>query len=183
MRAQSETSIRTDADYATAQGPDSRRVAGMGAWLTRFATLGLYLSLAVIFLWVGGMKFTDYEAAGIAPFVMNSPIVGWWHALLGISGTSYMLGVYEIITGLLLAARLFSPSLSLVGGVMSVVTFLITLSFMLTTPGVAEPLAGGFPALSAFPGQFLAKDVALLAISIYCVGESMVAREQIQHRL
>ena len=143
----SETS---ETDYAAARSLGSGGSVGIGASLTRLATFGLYLSLAVIFLWVGGMKFTDYEAAGIAPFVMNSPIVGWWHNVLGISGTSTMLGVYEIITGLLLAARMFSPSLSLVGGVMSVVTFLITLSFMITTPGVAEPLAGGFPALSAF---------------------------------
>ena len=180
MPTHAETSLT---DFAAAQSRNSRGPVGIGASLTRFATFGLYLSLAVIFLWVGGMKFTDYEAAGIAPFVMNSPIVGWWHTLLGISGTSTMLGVYEIITGLLLAARLFSPWLSLIGGVMSVVTYLITLSFMITTPGVAEPLAGGFPALSAFPGQFLAKDVALLAISIFCVGESMLAREQVQHGL
>ena len=59
---------------------------------------------------------------------------------------------------------------------MSVVIYLVTLSFMLTTPSVAEPLAGGFPALSAFPGEFLAKDLAFLPISIYCLGESMFAR-------
>ena len=41
------------------------------------------------------------------------------------------------------------PSLSLIGGVMSVVTYLITLMF--TTPGVAEPLAGGFPACPFLP--------------------------------
>ena len=152
-------------------------LSGAGFRLMRFGSGTLYFALAVIFIWVGAMKFTDYEAAGIAGFVMNSPIVSWWHAVFGIQGTSYMLGVYEISTGLLLAARMFSPSLSLAGAVMSIVTYLVTLSFMLTTPGVAEPLAGGFPALSAFPGQFLAKDLALLAISIYCLGESMVARE------
>lgn len=59
---------------------------------------------------------------------------------------------------------------------MSVVTYLITRSFMFTTPGVSESLAGGFPALSAMPAQFLAKDIGLLAISVYCLDESLAAR-------
>ena len=33
------------------------------------------------------------------------------------------------------------------------------------TPGVAEPTAGGFPAISAPVGQFLLKDLVLLAAS------------------
>ncbi len=141
----------------------------------RLLVLGLYLSLAVIFLWIGAMKFTDYEAAGIAGLVMNSPLVGWWHALLGIKGTALMLGVVEIAAGLLLAARVFSARLAVVGAGMSVVTFFITLSFFVTTPGISEPLAGGFPAISAFPGQFLLKDLVLLAVSAYCLAESLHA--------
>ncbi len=46
---------------------------------------------------------------------------------------------------------------------MSMITFALTLTFMFTTPGVTEPIAGGFPALSAMPGQFLLKDAVLLA--------------------
>lgn len=60
--------------------------------------------LAVIFLWFGATKFTSYEAAGVAQFVSNSPLVGWWNALLGIQGTSNRLGVCEISTGVLLLA-------------------------------------------------------------------------------
>lgn len=131
--------------------------------------------LAIIFLWVGAMKFTDYEAAGIAPFVMNSPLVSWWHTLLGIGGTAIMLGVVEIVIGLLLFTRPFFPRLSAIGGAMATITFLITLTFMFTTPGVGEPRAGGFPALSAMPGQFLAKDLALLGISIWVLGSSLAA--------
>ncbi len=29
-------------------------------------------TLVVVFLWFGGMKFTAYEASGIAPFIANS---------------------------------------------------------------------------------------------------------------
>jgi len=93
-----------------------------------------------------------------------------------------MLGIYEVVTGLLFAGRFLSPRFSVVGAGMSVLTFLITLSFLFTTPGVSEPLAGGFPALSAMPGQFLLKDIALLAVSIYCLGESLMAASRTSSR-
>jgi hypothetical protein len=41
-----------------------------------------------------------------------------------------------------------------------------TLTFFLSTPGVAEATAGAFPAISAAPGQFLLKDLVLLAASL-----------------
>jgi Protein of unknown function, DUF417 len=50
--------------------------------------------------------------------------------------------------------------------------FLTTLSFLVTTPGVWEPSLGGFPALSTVPGQFLIKDLALLGISLWTLGEA-----------
>ncbi len=151
--------------------------SGPATTLTRISSMALYYALALIFFWFGGMKFTAYEASGINGFVMNSPLVGWWEALLGIGGTAHMLGVVEITAGLLLAARFVSPRLSVFGAVLSILTYVITLSFMFTTPGVAEPLAGGFPAISAMPGQFLLKDVVLLVVSFYCLGESLLAQQ------
>ena len=110
---------------------------------------------------------------------MNSPLVGWWHSLFGIAGASRVVGIYEILTGLLLAARPFSPRLASVGGAMAAICFLITLSFMLSTPGVVQPSFGTPLALSAFPGQFLLKDVVLLAVSLWIL---FAAREQARLR-
>ena len=56
--------------------------------------------------------------------------------------------------------------------------FLTTLSFLVTTPGVWEAGAGGFPALSGKPGQFLIKDLALLGISLWTFGEALKAGER-----
>jgi uncharacterized membrane protein YkgB len=141
----------------------------------RAATLGLYLSLAFVFLWVGAMKFTAYEAANISGLILNSPLIGWVHSF-GVQSASYLIGTVEITAGLLLAARLVSPRLSLLGAGLATLTLLVTVSFLFTTPGVAEPAAGGFPALSILPGQFLLKDVALLAIAVFCLIESRAAR-------
>jgi len=33
--------------------------------------------LAIVMLWIGGMKFTAYEAEGIRPMVANSPLMRW----------------------------------------------------------------------------------------------------------
>jgi uncharacterized membrane protein YkgB len=123
-------------------------------------------SLVVIFLWFGAMKFTAYEAAGIAPFIEHSPIMSWLNVLFGVRGASYVVGVLELSTMTALVIGAFSPLFSAVGAAMSTATFAITLTFLLSTPGVAEEMAGGFPAISAVPGQFLLKDLVLLAASL-----------------
>ena len=85
------------------------------------------------------------------------------------------IGIYEIATGLLLLTRWFAPGWSAVGAGLASITFIVTLSLMLTTPGVTAAEAGGFPALSAEIGQFLAKDIVLLSVSLYILGDSLVA--------
>ena len=123
-------------------------------------------ALVIIFLWFGGMKFTAYEAAGIAPFIEHSPIMSWLHALFGVQGASYVIGAMELSTAAALILGAFQPIFSALGAAMSAATYLITLTFFLSTPGVAEATAGGFPAISAAPGQFLLKDLVLLAASL-----------------
>ena len=122
-------------------------------------------ALVGVFLWFGAMKFTAYEANGIAPFIANSPAMAWLHTMFGIAGGSAVIGVLELATAAALIAGAVVAPLSAIGAAMSCCTYLITLSFMLTTPGVAEASAGGFPAISAPIGQFLLKDLVLLAAS------------------
>jgi hypothetical protein len=49
--------------------------------------------------------------------------------------------------------------------------FLGTLSFLFSTPGW-EPSLGGFPALSALPGQSQLKDVVLVGAALWSLGEA-----------
>ncbi len=123
-------------------------------------------ALVVIFLWFGGMKFTVYEANAIAPFVAHSPIMGWLHTIFGIQGASYVIGVLELSTATALILGAFLPTFSALGAAMSAATYLITITFFFSTPGIAEITAGGFPAIGAMPGQFLLKDLVLLAASL-----------------
>lgn len=130
-------------------------------------------ALVIIFLWFSGMKITAYEAEGIAPLLMNSPIMSWIPALFGVQGASYFIGFLEFATAIALIIGAFNPIASVVGAAMSCATFAITLTFFLTTPGVAEPKAGGFPAISVDIGQFLLKDLVLLAASVCLLLASM----------
>lgn len=127
---------------------------------------GLYLSLALIYFWFGGMKFTAYEASGLVPLVSNNPLVGWFYDILSVRVFSTFLGVVELSIGLLVLLGLFNPVRSALGGLLSAGLFVTTLSFMATTPGTFEPSLG-FPAISVAPGQFLLKDIGLLAVSLW----------------
>ena len=131
--------------------------------------------LVIVVGWIGFMKFTAYEAEGISRYVANSPLMSWVYEFMSHRGFSAVLGVVEVAVALLIAARPLSPRACALGSALAVGMFLTTLSFLATTPGVWEPSAGGFPALSGKPGQFLLKDVALLGISLWSFGESWKA--------
>ena len=150
--------------------------SSLGAKTSAVGIYGAYAALAVIYFWFGGMKFTHYEAEGLVPLVSNSPLLGWVYGLFSVDTFSSLLGVVEVSIGLLIAGRLVSPKLSLVGGALSAGLFFTTLSFMFSTPGVIEPSLG-FPAISVAPGQFLLKDLGLLALSIFIAGHSLTALE------
>ncbi|MBP1841794.1 putative membrane protein YkgB [Rhizobium petrolearium] len=123
-------------------------------------------SLVVIFIWFGCMKFTSYEAHGIAGLIANSPFMSWLHTLFGIEGGARVVGVLELATAAALIAGALVPVLSALGAAMSTATYVITLTFFITTPGVFVPSLGGFPAISGDIGQFLLKDLVLLAASV-----------------
>ncbi|HYH65492.1 MAG TPA: DUF417 family protein [Urbifossiella sp.] len=145
------------------------RLRAAGAHVTRYG-------LVVVLLWIGGMKFTAYEAEGIRPLVANSPLMGWAYGVTSVTGFSALLGVVEIAVGLLIALRPLWPTVSAAGSGLAAGMFATTLTFLVTTPGVWEPTLGGFPALSAMPGQFVLKDVVLLGAALGTAGEALAAR-------
>ncbi|HVX14808.1 MAG TPA: DUF417 family protein [Pirellulales bacterium] len=149
----------------------SSRVEAVGRELARGG-------LMVVVGWIGLLKFTAYEAEGIRLYVTNSPLMSWVYGLLSVRGFSAVLGVVEVAVAVLIATRPFSARASALGSALAVGMFLTTLSFLVTTPGVWEPSAGGFPFLSGKPGQFLIKDLALLGIALWSLGEAWHASER-----
>lgn len=117
-------------------------------------------SLVLIFLLFGTAKFADYEAQGVAQIAQHYPLFAWMYPLWGVQGASNAIGTIELSTAAALAIGAFSPRISLLGGLMGMITFAITLSFMIGAPIFQKDL--GFPFLGG-TGQFLVKDAVLLA--------------------
>jgi len=137
----------------------------------------LRYGLVMVLVWIGALKFAEYEAMGIKPLVENSPLTNWALQLLGLKMLAALIGIVEIVLGLMIATRSFAPKISALGSKGAVVVFLVTLTFLLTTPGVWEP-GYGFPFLSGMPGGFLAKDLIFLGAALWTAGEaSRAARE------
>ncbi len=131
----------------------------------------LRYGLVAVLVWIGALKFAEYEAMGIKPLVENSPLTSWALQLLGIKTLAAVIGIVEIVLGLMIATRAFAPKISEWGSKGAAVVFLMTLTFLLTTPGVWEP-GYGFPFLSGMPGAFLAKDLIFLGAALWTAGEA-----------
>ena len=147
---------------ATDQGDNVSRA---GIVLARYAII-------LVFVLIGLSKFTAGEAAGIMPLVSHSPLLGWTYAIASTQGVSNAIGTVELIIALLLLLRPIAPRAAALGGALATLTFLTTLSFLLSTPG-----AFAFHGLAVLgdAGAFLIKDVAFLAASLIVLGDSLAA--------
>lgn len=141
----------------------------------------LRYGLVVVLLWVGCLKFTQYEAEGIKPLVMNSPFVSWGYSVTTITGFAKLIGIIEIILGILIAMRRVSTKASAIGSIGAIIMLILTLNFLISTPGVWQP-DYGFPFLSPMPGQFLAKDILLLGAAVFTAGEALSAAKLIKYK-
>ena len=156
---------------SVASAPDAYTETGTGVRVQAVGSLVLRYGLVLVIGWIGLMKFTEYEAKGIQPLVAHSPLMGWLYGFLSVRAFSNVLGVVEVAIAILIGLRPWSAKASALGSAGAVLMFLTTLSFLFSTPGW-EPSLGGFPALSALPGQFLLKDVVLLGAALWSLGEA-----------
>ncbi|MFP3646705.1 DUF417 family protein [Paraburkholderia sp. SIMBA_054] len=119
-------------------------------------------SMVAIFVWFGIQKFTPYAADAIAPLISNSPFMSWL-TVFGKIGEARIIGTIELTTAALLVVGSVSGVASAVSAALASGTFILTVSFAFTTPGITLFSPSGFPIVSTLVEQFLLKDVALLA--------------------
>jgi uncharacterized membrane protein YkgB len=128
--------------------------------------------LVVVLAWIGFGKYVKMDAKVL---IEHSPLMSWIFDFLSATTVARGLGTMEIIAALLIAVRPVWPRASIVGSALAIVLFLGTLSFLFTTPGVVVAHAAGVPVLSAQPGQFLLKDLVLIGVAIWTLGNSLRA--------
>jgi reactive chlorine resistance protein C len=151
--------------HRVSNGPQLQNI---GAGVLRYG-------LAIILVSVGALKFAAYESFAAAGFFLNSPLLSWIAPdIVSVRAFSGFIGVTEITLGLLIATRAFSPRLSALGSIGAIFVFLLTMTFVFSTPGVWQP-GYGFPYPSPAPGQFLLKDLLLLGAAIWTAGETLGA--------
>ncbi len=158
------------------------------------------VAILVIFVWIGGLKFWNYEAEGIVPFVANSPFMSFfyakdapeykeyklkegefdevkyqWHVENNTYAFSYGLGILIMSLGVLTFLGIFFPKIGLVGAALAIIMTIGTLSFLVTTPEVWVPDLGsgehGFPLLTG-AGRLVIKDTAILAGAIVALSDN-----------
>ncbi|MCF2859755.1 YkgB family protein [Pseudoalteromonas sp. SMS1] len=115
-----------------------------------------FFPVALVLLWIGGMKFLELEAKGIEPLVSHSPFMSWLYDLFSVQMASNLIGIYDIFFTALLGLALFlrHKPLFLVSALACGAVFTMTQTFLFTTPGAlsASTLLTG-------TGQFVIKDI------------------------
>lgn len=139
------------------------RLAGFGQAVCRYG-------LVVVLAWIGVGKYVKMESRTL---IEHSPLMSWLYDFLSVTTVAYALGTAEIVAAVLIAVRPMSARASALGSGMAVVLFLGTLSFLFTTPGVISAHAGPIPVLSGLPGQFLLKDLVLIGVALWSLGEAL----------
>ena len=166
----------------------------------RLAVHAMRIAIAIVFVWIGALKFVPYEADSITPFVANNPVMRLfyrypdeykahltregefvaaqreWQTKNNTYTFSRGLGLLEILIGVLTLVGLVSHRYGLAGATLSLLTPVVTLSFLVTTPEAWVPNLGdgyfGFPYLSG-AGRLIIKDVLLFAGSWLVVIDCM----------
>ena len=129
-------------------------------------------SMVFIFLLFGYQKWFEYEARTLIPFISNGPLTFWMYPVFGPRGASWFLGVSEWLTAALLIWGFWNPKAGTLGALLSVATFVTTVTIIPFMPDGWNAAAGGFPAMQGNVA-FLMKDVVLLAVSVYLLKQDV----------
>ncbi|SDE61724.1 Uncharacterized membrane protein YkgB [Dyadobacter soli] len=159
----------------------------------------LRIAVFIVMAWIGGLKSFPYEAEGIVPFVANSPVMRFfynhpeqysahknkegelvpsnirWHKQNATYMFAYGLGMMIVLIGTLTLLGIWFPKIGWIGGLLTFVMSLVTLSFLITTPETYVPDLGsanhGFPYLSG-SGRLVIKDVIMSAAGLVIASDS-----------
>ncbi|TYC07170.1 DUF417 family protein [Micromonospora sp. WP24] len=134
-------------------------------------------ALATNILWIGSLKFKQYEVENDEPLVVPSPLFSRLRKKLGAQKLNRLIGVTEITLGSLIAAKPLAPRASAIGSFGAIGMFLTTLSFLATTPEARQEGQGAL-SLSQL-GQFLLKDTVLLGAALLTAAESLNAARRL----
>ena len=142
-----------------------------------------FAPVAMVLLWIGGMKFFEFEANAIVGLVETSPFMSWLYAVFSVQGASNVIGGFDVLFALLLGAGIFSKNKPVIiaSGLACLSVFLMTQTFLFTVPDTFNSTT-----IVNRLGQFVIKDlwfVANLAVVAYFTLFEAVSREREEAQL
>lgn len=146
---------------------------GLGFYVSAFGTI-------IILLWVGAFKLTAIEAQAIQPLVQHHFLSSWMYDVFSMQMVSNIVGAFEIIIACALIIGLKSPKVAIIASLGLIVMFLMTLSYLFTTPGMFK-MVDGAPAFSKFlhTDFFILKDIMYLGFGITLLNISFSKLKQV----
>jgi uncharacterized membrane protein YkgB len=157
------------------------------------------IAIASVFIWIGLLKLVPYEADSITPMVAHSPFMSYfykhpeqykqhmtqegqlvpaarvWQEENNTYRFSKGLGTVELAIAVLVLFNPLSRRAGLIGGLLSFLTPVVTLSFLISTPEAWVPALGdaqhGFPYLSGM-GRLIWKDTIMMAGAVGVMADS-----------
>ena len=135
-------------DSKSPRDPAEQRNTALGLDATKaqkLSSLGMGISrygLAALLLIFGAFKFMEFEAKAIQPLVEHSPLMSWLYLVADLRTTSAIIGAVEIGLGIMIALRTWLPRVSALGSIGTILMFLTSLSFMISTPDMWTTIDG-----------------------------------------
>jgi reactive chlorine resistance protein C len=129
--------------------------------LERAGTAILRYGLVLILVAFGAQKWTRAESEGIQAWVAHSPFLSWLYTVSSLQGASEIIGAMELAIAVLIVVRPRYPLAAAWGSLGGAAMFVVTLSFLVTTPGGSQ--------------GFLIKEMFLLGAALWSAGEAFAA--------
>ena len=126
-----------------------------------------FAPVAMVLLWIGSMKFFEFEANAIVGLVETSPFMSWLYDVFSVQGASNIIGGFDVFFALVLGAGIYTKNKPMIvaSGLACLSVFLMTQTFLFTVPNTFNSTT-----IVNRLGQFVIKDlwfVANLAIVTY----------------
>lgn len=126
-----------------------------------------FAPLAMVLLWIGSMKFLEFEANAIVGLVETSPFMSWLYNVFSVQGASNVIGSFDVFFALVLGVGIYTKNKPMIiaSGIACLSVFLMTQTFLFSVPDTFNSAT-----IINRLGQFVIKDlwfVANLAVVAY----------------
>ncbi|MDY6977618.1 MAG: DUF417 family protein [Pseudomonadota bacterium] len=119
-----------------------------------------FAPVAMVLLWIGSMKFFEFEANAIVGLVETSPFMSWLYDVFSVQGASNVIGGFDVFFALVLGVGIYTKNKPMIitSGIACLSVFLMTQTFLFSVPDTFNSAT-----IVNRLGQFVIKDLWFVA--------------------